>query len=100
MKSVSFMDSWLLHVDVVDLDVAWGMVDCSLEIQLRAVLFFPFSKVFPLGFYLERFLRRQSQLIHQSPSKRRVDICGDSCYIRWWFPIGAIVTVWFLVLFA
>ena len=82
-------------VDVFSLDVAWGMVDFSLEIQVRAVLFFPFSKVFPMGFYLERFLRRQSHLIHQSPSKQRGDKCGDSCFIRWRFPIGVLVIVCF-----
>ena len=32
MMSVSFMDHWRLQVDVFSLDVAWGMVDCSLEI--------------------------------------------------------------------
>ena len=83
-------------VDVFSLEVAWGMVDCSLEIQVRAVLFFPYSKVFPPGFFLERFLMRQSHLIHQSPSKRRVDNCGDSCFIRWRFPIGVLVFVWYL----
>ena len=56
---------------------------------LRAVLFFPYSKVFPLSFYLDRFLRRQSHLTHQSPSKRRM----DTCYFHWWFPIGVLVTV-------
>ena len=84
-----------LRVDVFSLEVAWGMRDCSLEIQVRVVLFFPLSMVFPLGFFLERFLRRQSHLIHHSPSKRRDDNCANSCSVRWWFPIGAIVTVWF-----
>ena len=82
-------------VDVFSLEVAWGMLDCSLEIQVRAVLFFPYSKVFPTGFFLERFLRRQSHLIHQSPSKQRGDKCGDSCFIRWRFPIGVLVIVCF-----
>jgi hypothetical protein len=89
------MYRWPLLVDVFSLEGAWGMGDCSLEIQVRVVLFFPFSKVFPLGFFLERFLRRLSHLIHHSPSKRREDNCGDSCFFRWWFPIGAIVIVWF-----
>lgn len=80
-------------VDMVSLEVAWGMVDFSLEIQLRAVLFFPYSKVFPVGFYLNRFLRRQSHLTHHSPSKRRMDGCGDSCCFRWWFPICVLVSV-------
>ena len=31
----------------VSLDVAFGFVDSSLEIQMRVVLFFPFSRVFP-----------------------------------------------------
>lgn len=79
----------------VSLDVAYGFLDCSLEIQLRAVLFFPFSRVFPLGFSLGRFLRRQSHLVHQSPSKRLMDSCGDSCFLRWLFPIGYLVTVCF-----
>lgn len=79
----------------VSLDVAFGFVDSSLEIQMRVVLFFPFSRVFPSGFTLGRFLRRQSYLVHQSPSKRLMDSCGDSCFLRWLFPIGDLVNVCF-----
>ena len=92
MISVS-MDPWLVHLDVTPLEVVWHMEVRSREIQVRAVLFFPYFKVFPLGFFLERFLRRQSHLIHQSPSKWFMDTCGNSCYIRWWFPIGVLVIV-------
>ncbi|GJT90183.1 reverse transcriptase domain, reverse transcriptase zinc-binding domain protein [Tanacetum coccineum] len=64
-----------------------------LECQLRVVLFFPSPGVFPQGFPWEGCLRRQDQLASLTPDARLLDSLGNLCSIRWFFPIGAIVTV-------
>nr|GEU36804.1 retrovirus-related Pol polyprotein from transposon TNT 1-94 [Tanacetum cinerariifolium] len=61
-----------------------------LECQLRVVLFFLSPGFFPLVFLGNVFLRRQSQLVVLTPNVKLWDSFGDTCSIRWFFPIGAI----------
>ncbi|GJS61792.1 reverse transcriptase domain, reverse transcriptase zinc-binding domain protein [Tanacetum coccineum] len=63
------------------------------ECQARAVLFFPSPRFFPLGFSWEGFLRRQSQMMSYYPSMQFWVGCGDSCSLKWFLPIGVIVSV-------
>ncbi|GJU99084.1 hypothetical protein Tco_1328355 [Tanacetum coccineum] len=63
------------------------------ECQARAVLFFPSPRFFPLSFYWEGFLRRQSQMMSYYPSMQFWVGCGDSCSLKWFLPIGVIVSV-------
>ncbi|GJY71044.1 hypothetical protein Tco_0474747 [Tanacetum coccineum] len=66
-----------------------GEEDC----QLRVVLFFPSPRFFPLGFSWEGFLKRQSQLVYYTPSVLLMARCGDSCSLKWFLPIGDLVSV-------
>ncbi|GJT03162.1 putative RNA-directed DNA polymerase, eukaryota, reverse transcriptase zinc-binding domain protein [Tanacetum coccineum] len=63
------------------------------ECQSRAVLFFPSSRFFSLGFSWEGFLRRQSQMMSYYPSMQFWVGCGDSCSLNWFLPIRVIVSV-------
>ncbi|GKA35240.1 reverse transcriptase domain, reverse transcriptase zinc-binding domain protein [Tanacetum coccineum] len=77
------------------LDVAWKFYvhSWSEECQLRVVLLFPSPRFFSLGFSWEDFLRMQSQLAYFTPSVVLMARCEDSCLLKWFLPIGVLVSV-------
>ena len=85
--------SWVLETGRLPLVDVLGGCWVSLEIRVSAVLFFPTPRFSQWVFTWKGFLRRQAHLIHHSPSKSWADLCGDSCVIRWLFPVGVLVFV-------
>ena len=53
---ISYIECWLMREDVVSLEVAFGLLDSSLEIQLRVTLFF-LLKGFSFGFFLGKVFK-------------------------------------------
>ncbi|GKE37941.1 hypothetical protein Tco_1461346 [Tanacetum coccineum] len=87
---MGFFLSYCLE-DCISLDlVVYGLI---LECHLRAVLFFPSPGFFPWGFFSEGFLKRQNHLASNSPDAQLLDSFEALCVVRWYFPIGVLVTV-------
>ncbi|GKA95009.1 putative reverse transcriptase domain, reverse transcriptase zinc-binding domain protein [Tanacetum coccineum] len=61
-----------------------GEEDC----QLRVVLFFLHHGFSHWVLSWEGCLKRQSQLVYYTPSVLMMARCGDSCALKWLFPIG------------
>nr|GEV67602.1 hypothetical protein [Tanacetum cinerariifolium] len=59
------------------------------------VLFFPSPRFFPVGFSWEGFLRRQNRLDVYNPMLLLWDDFEAMCTLKWYFPIGVIVSVLF-----
>nr|GEV65006.1 hypothetical protein [Tanacetum cinerariifolium] len=59
-----------------------------------AVLFFPSSRFFPLGFSWEGFLRRQCRLAVYTHMLLQRNVFEALCKLKWFFPIGVLVRKW------
>ena len=95
----------LFHGDLMDWSTLRYLRSCAdflevngsyRECQLRAVLFFPSPGFFPQGFFHGKvFLRRQSFLVHLYHGEKGMVHFGDMCTLKWFFPIGFLVKVYF-----
>ncbi|GJT17633.1 hypothetical protein Tco_0876339 [Tanacetum coccineum] len=91
--SISELMSMLMDIkfSLVRVFGAGLKVECS----SIAVLFFPSPRFFPLGFSWEGFLRRQDRLAVYTPMMLLRDDFEALCTLKWFFPIGVIVSVLF-----
>ncbi|GKA90943.1 putative reverse transcriptase domain-containing protein, partial [Tanacetum coccineum] len=91
--SISELMSMLMDIkfSLVRVFGAGLKVECSSV----AVLFFPSPRFFPLGFSWEGFLRRQDRLAVYTPMMLLRDDFEALCTLKWFFPIGVIVSVLF-----
>ncbi|GKF15347.1 hypothetical protein Tco_0056809, partial [Tanacetum coccineum] len=62
-----------------------------------AVLFFPSPRFFPLGFSWQGFLRRQCRLTVYTPMLLQRNVFEALCTLKWFFPIGVLVRVFYFV---
>ncbi|GKD91592.1 hypothetical protein Tco_1367099, partial [Tanacetum coccineum] len=91
--SISELMSMLMDIkfSLVRVFGAGLKVECSSV----AVLFFPSPRFFPLGFSWEGFLRRQDRLAVYTPMMLLRDDFEALYTLKWFFPIGVIVSVLF-----